>query len=699
MKKIYTILLMLGLITSQNLVFAEGEYQLFCAGVETTEYSQYCKQYFDNVYDWYMTPDQEYHAVNHKFSMNEGLSYEDGVWTYLNWPLQIFYTDQLWQEYLKETEYSDVVLVKELMEIDSDRDLVPDRLQDIIDEAANTLAQQVAVLGFQHPARTQDKYIVIYLEDGGWVEPFMSLGVMGQALVDKDGFPTMYLNPFLRGQALKKTVAHEMFHLIQNSYDPEFLGTYHEELNFSEGTAMWMERQLYEFDRWWYDKDYLAYFDDYYATPNYSLYGINPTNKNFQYGTVLWAIYLESKYSRDIIREVWEGYFTEAARTGNFYSALYRGTDSALKKHGSSLASAYRGFAGWIYDKDQARRGTADYPDIEPLKFDSANYNSDQWHSFESFEEIPGVLGSVFIEFDIDNSVDEFYLNFLGSDEAEWAIDFYSKATGANYKSKVSGIVPIGNSTVKEFRIPQLYLGSKLVAIISPLNAKGLTTDDAPFDYHYPFSINAGFGKSAETGSVNVVLAESDQIFNDITPAHKYVTAITYLKDNNVIDGYPDGAFKPNNTVNRAELMKILIGDSLPSGTYENCFTDVHKEWFASYVCYGKSQGWVEGYANGSFKPAQTVNRAEAIKMAIEVQGLDLPSSVLNDPYSDVPKEQWFAKYVYVAKEAGLFDNLTNYAAGDGMERGNISDIIYRLLAIQALEVEKYEKALDGQME
>ncbi len=190
-----------------------------------------------------------------------------------------------------------------------------------------------------------------------------------------------------------------------------------------------------------------------------------------------------------------------------------------------------------------------------------------------------------------------------------------------------------------------------------------------------------------------------NKIFSDISSNYKFAIAIQYLKLNEIINGYPDGTFKPENTVNRAELMKILIGDSLPNNRYENCFKDVKQEWFAPYICYAKERGWIEGYSDGTFKPAQTVNRAEAIKMAIEVFEIDLPSNISTNPYPDTVSSQWYTKYVLIAKEKGLFNNsMTSYYPANGMQRGDISDIIYRLLTIKKLQLERYNNNVDTQM-
>ena len=71
------------------------------------------------------------------------------------------------------------------------------------------------------------------------------------------------------------------------------------------------------------------------------------------------------------------------------------------------------------------------------------------------------------------------------------------------------------------------------------------------------------------------------QIFNDVETKSKNSQAIKYLKDNQIIGGYSDGSFKPSNSINRAELLKILvegIGNRPDETKYKNCFPDVKNE-------------------------------------------------------------------------------------------------------------------------
>jgi len=173
---------------------------------------------------------------------------------------------------------------------------------------------------------------------------------------------------------------------------------------------------------------------------------------------------------------------------------------------------------------------------------------------------------------------------------------------------------------------------------------------------------------------------------------HKNEDAIRYLYMEGIINGYPDGSFKPEATVNRAELLKILIEgtqnpdaseEMKPWGFYseDNCFKDVPAgEWYTQYVCYAKDLEWIEGYKDGTFKPAQTVNKVEALKMLLNTQGVELSGSTTTR-FEDVPPTAWFAKYVITASELGLLEETGAYYYPDaGMRRGSISENLYRLL-------------------
>lgn len=172
--------------------------------------------------------------------------------------------------------------------------------------------------------------------------------------------------------------------------------------------------------------------------------------------------------------------------------------------------------------------------------------------------------------------------------------------------------------------------------------------------------------------------------FKDVDSGNKNIKAISYLQENGVVSGYPDGTFKPNNTVNRAELIKILVGGKgiTPAlDANKNCFPDVREEWFAPYVCYAKVQNWISGYPDGTFKPNQEVNKAEAIKMLIGSQGYNVPTNISSNIFEDVSPKDWFAPYIKAAKEKALLEETGNYFQPmNSMTRAGIGENIYRAM-------------------
>lgn len=179
-------------------------------------------------------------------------------------------------------------------------------------------------------------------------------------------------------------------------------------------------------------------------------------------------------------------------------------------------------------------------------------------------------------------------------------------------------------------------------------------------------------------------LQQEAKAFSDVPTTHQNAVAIKYLKANGVIGGYPDGTFKPENTVNRAELLKILVEGKVgkpDENQYKNCFTDVTTQWFAPYVCYAKAKGWVQGYLDGKFQPEQTVNKVETLKMLINSQEIATTETITSKPFNDVNTTDWFAKYVTKAKEMGILEETgSTFSPSNGMKRAGISENLYRLL-------------------
>lgn len=177
--------------------------------------------------------------------------------------------------------------------------------------------------------------------------------------------------------------------------------------------------------------------------------------------------------------------------------------------------------------------------------------------------------------------------------------------------------------------------------------------------------------------------------FSDVSIAHPNYNAIMDLRVRGVIDGYPDGTFKPEQTVNRVEALKIILNaagiDSTTAGRVAN-FSDIDiTQWYMPYLNMAYDLGVVEGYVDGTFKPAQTVNLVENLKILLASYKVDLSEvTVTGNMFADAYADQWYAKYVQYAKDKKLIegDAENNVYPGQGMTRAKWAEVAYRFIQV-----------------
>jgi polyhydroxybutyrate depolymerase len=152
----------------------------------------------------------------------------------------------------------------------------------------------------------------------------------------------------------------------------------------------------------------------------------------------------------------------------------------------------------------------------------------------------------------------------------------------------------------------------------------------------------------------------------------RYSESVAFLRDRNVLQGYPDGTFKPDQTINRAEFLKIVLkgkGGSTPID--QGCFSDVAAgEWYAPFVCAAARRDIVNGYPDGTFKPSQPVNTAEAIKIVLGAY-----ERHVEEPLG----EFWYAPYIQELNDKGILPD-HSYIPGDELTRERAADLIARML-------------------
>lgn len=170
--------------------------------------------------------------------------------------------------------------------------------------------------------------------------------------------------------------------------------------------------------------------------------------------------------------------------------------------------------------------------------------------------------------------------------------------------------------------------------------------------------------------------------FSDVDEANTYYEAIYSLVDDGTINGYEDGTFKPENTITRAEFSKLLAIRTAPSAqTFTQtttAFPDVAADhWANAYIAYAVAVGAVNGYPDGTFKPEAPVTYGEAVKMII--CGMGYATAV------DTTLTPWHKGYIDLAMQINLTKNAMSL--GDNpANRGIVAQLIYNINYTRVIE-------------
>ena len=115
--------------------------------------------------------------------------------------------------------------------------------------------------------------------------------------------------------------------------------------------------------------------------------------------------------------------------------------------------------------------------------------------------------------------------------------------------------------------------------------------------------------------------------FNDISAKDWFAKEVGYLEKYGIIKGYSDNTFKPNDSVTRAEFVAMTVRfnalfNEVKKDDYTVKYTDVEKGYWAySDIAYAKNVGWLNGYADGTFKGDNAITRAEVVTVVNRATG------------------------------------------------------------------------------
>ena len=139
--------------------------------------------------------------------------------------------------------------------------------------------------------------------------------------------------------------------------------------------------------------------------------------------------------------------------------------------------------------------------------------------------------------------------------------------------------------------------------------------------------------------------------FSDVKSADWFYKYVSFAQLNKLVNGYADGTYQPNKPITRQEFA-VLLARFLDIEPVEPAdeFSDMDKagDWAKGYVAAMKTNGIIEGYEDGTFRPTNNITRAEAATMLnrvldrVPLEELELEKKGYENPFTDVNVSEWF---------------------------------------------------------
>lgn len=170
----------------------------------------------------------------------------------------------------------------------------------------------------------------------------------------------------------------------------------------------------------------------------------------------------------------------------------------------------------------------------------------------------------------------------------------------------------------------------------------------------------------------NLLLEKDVEItveFEDVPADAWYAKPVNTLASLGILSGVGNGRFDPDRSITRAEFTVIAMKFANTSGGGVNIFSDVNEDdWFYSAVVDSTQYGWINGYPDGTFRPEATISRAEVTVIVNHMLGraADRPYVIAHEKelntFGDVNRGHW--GYFHIAEAT----NAHEYHTEDGTE-------------------------------
>ena len=299
--------------------------------------------------------------------------------------------------------------------------------------------------------------------------------------------------------------------------------------------------------------------------------------------------------------------FTEA------FAVTVKGADRESAATMSAAAASYTG------------KAKVTYSDLKDIAFQFAENNKLTFHNKGNYtytvREIPGTTSRMSYD------TTEYTLTIrvaLDEDANTYKVESWHFTAGNRE-------YPAALNIVNTYRTYHPSTPSKPTVEIPDDDALGLNTTD-----HFAYIV--GYGNGEVRPQNNITRAEVATIFfrlltddvrdenltktnrySDVAATSWYNTAVSTLSSMGIITGYPDGTFRPNAAITRAEFAAIAARFDNDGDKTAAKFSDTATHWAKDEISIAYNNGWINGYPDGTFGPQRDITRAETMTLVNRV--------------------------------------------------------------------------------
>ena len=167
------------------------------------------------------------------------------------------------------------------------------------------------------------------------------------------------------------------------------------------------------------------------------------------------------------------------------------------------------------------------------------------------------------------------------------------------------------------------------------------------------------------TEKVRIANSTQSNSLSDVTRGQWFNHAVSTLSSMGIVKGHNDGTFAPNAPITRAEFAAIAARFDDKNTDTSSKFTDIASHWAKNEIGIAANKGWINGYPDGTFRPNQYITRAEAMTLVNRVlnrlpeNSSDLLDSMIKWP-DNSDASQWFYLAVQEATNSHYYKTKEN---------------------------------------